>query len=66
MCLRAVTRGVRHVRFNPAEWAAVEAAAEQKQIPPSTYVREASVRVARRSIGRGGDQQTQAPERADL
>jgi hypothetical protein len=45
-------RSVRYVRYSLAEWAAVEAAAAQAHVPPSTYVRHVSVRAAHRSIAR--------------
>ena len=53
-------RSVRYVRYDPAEWAAVEAAAAQEQVPPSTYVRCVSVRAARRNIAQAGAQQTRS------
>ena len=46
----AVPRRVRHVRYGPAEWAVVEAAASEQQVPPSTFVRSVSVRAARLTI----------------
>jgi len=45
-----VQRIVRHVRYGPAEWAVIEAAASEKQVPPSSFVRSVSVRAARQII----------------
>ena len=45
-----VPRIVRHVRYGPAEWAVIEAAASEKQVPPSSFVRNVSVRSARQII----------------
>ena len=55
-------RSVRYVRYGPAEWAAVVAAAAQEQVPPSTYVRRVSVGAARHTIARAGDRQARSPE----
>lgn len=53
MILRRPTappRTVRFVRYRDDEWALIEARAAAEGIAPSTFVREASVRMAREDL----------------
>ena len=52
-------RVVRRVRFRDNEWDLVRLAASEKELQPSTWLREAAISVARRQLararaGRGG------------
>ena len=50
MALRKPPTSVKRTRYTEAQWALIEAAAAA-EVYPSTYVREASLREARRDLG---------------
>jgi len=49
-------REVRTVRIGAAEWRLIEAAAAAEWVPPSTWLREAALREARRIIAQSADE----------
>ena len=49
---RAPPRLVRFVRMTDAEWSLIQAASAAAETYPSTWLREAAVRVARRELSK--------------
>jgi uncharacterized protein (DUF1778 family) len=49
---RPPPRPVRYVRISDAEWHLIEAAAASAEMYPSSYLREAALREARRVVAR--------------
>lgn len=52
MAAKMEPREVRTVRIGAAEWQMVEGAALLEGVPPSTWLRDVALRVAREKLGR--------------
>jgi hypothetical protein len=52
---RDAPRRCRYIRYGDSEWALITAQAIAEGIDPSTYVREVSLREARRELAKAGE-----------